>query len=225
MAAPLFLDGSCKMAPDNRFVLVVFDQAVYGNAVVSPRVPITKDMLSLTLVDGGDRATTCVISEITKVGGAPLAGGESSIWVYLAYDLDSDGIMTVQVNCPLADTIYNLAGVAMVDTENTGAITSRDLYHMGGMPVKTVDEEGLGMSVPCYIRGIKWLTPSAPTAGNRVTIKDFMTQVVLYDSIAPSTTRVSEYMPVECWCEGWECTDLDAGILYVYTSRPGQGPF
>ncbi len=109
------------------YVAVTFDEGVWGDAATS--TPITETDFSVTAFnDNGGRITGVTVSDVKLTNDLNPVGGESSFKLILDLTPDlASGIEDFVVSV-VASSVYDEAGNATPDTENTGSLILKDTY-------------------------------------------------------------------------------------------------
>ena len=115
--------ASGTLAADNSYVNIAMSEAVYNTSGGSGALEGAD--FALTFTQNSGNATDAGISTVTKTDGNPLVGGEETIRANLSITGTPSGVETVEIKAA-ATSIYNAVGIAMTDTETTGAKTLND---------------------------------------------------------------------------------------------------
>ncbi|OUM99264.1 MAG: hypothetical protein BAA02_13780 [Paenibacillaceae bacterium ZCTH02-B3] len=110
---------SATLAANNSYVDITFSEGVWGDD--SQGSAVEESDLNLVFSANGGTATNVEIASVTKTDGSPLAGGETTIRVYLTVTGTPDGKETIVIS-PAANSIYDAAGRVAPATVSTGVI-------------------------------------------------------------------------------------------------------
>ena len=104
----------------NTYVDLIFDSAVWGDAIQSS--PVSGSAFTLNFQQNGGIASNVTITSLTQDDGStPLAGGETTIRVHLNVTGTPDGNETIEIT-PLASNVFNASGDPQANTDTTGPI-------------------------------------------------------------------------------------------------------
>ena len=141
---PTITNGT--VANTNEYIDVTFSEGVYGDEIPgNGREILIINDFSLTFTQNGGTATEAIISDISKsdkeetplVEGEStdtdadadtresLVGGETIVRLWLTITGDPTGVETIEVS-PVADRLYDAAGLVMESSESTGTLSLRD---------------------------------------------------------------------------------------------------
>ncbi|MFH1361804.1 MAG: Ig-like domain-containing protein, partial [bacterium] len=111
------------VAPDNSSVVLVLNEGVYNTENGSGALDIND--FSITFTRNGGSATNATIGSLDDCFGGGLAGGESMVDANLSITGTPSGVETVEIKA-VADSIYDVVGNAMANTQTTNALTLAD---------------------------------------------------------------------------------------------------
>ncbi|MDD5503118.1 MAG: Ig-like domain-containing protein, partial [Candidatus Thermoplasmatota archaeon] len=165
ITAPTITLGT--LGANNVYIDVVFSEGVYG-AADGTTAPTAANLL-LTFTANGGSATAASISSVKKNDGTTaLAGGETTIRVFLTVTGVPSGVETVEIKPASAASVYDKAGNAALATTTTGAktlgTTTTDAPTSTDGPIVNAAEKAAGVHITVG------LGTSGAAAGNTLDI-------------------------------------------------------
>ncbi|GBF32082.1 surface adhesion protein [Desulfocucumis palustris] len=121
---------AASLASTNAYIDVTFDEGVYG--ATDGATALTAAKLALTFTRNGGTATNAVISSVKQndnIAEGPasaLAGGETTVRVFLTMTGTPSGVETIEVKPADGAAIYDKAGNAMSALQTTGVKNLND---------------------------------------------------------------------------------------------------
>ncbi|MPM07060.1 hypothetical protein SDC9_53364 [bioreactor metagenome] len=115
-AAPTIQSGT--LSADNTYVDITFSEGVYG--ADGGTTALTAPKFLLTFTQNSGTATNASIHSVKTNTGADLAGGETTVRVFLIITGTPNGLETIEINPATGTSIYDKGGNAMLSSQTSG---------------------------------------------------------------------------------------------------------
>jgi len=203
--------GTVTLAGDNTYIDLTFSKGVYGAADGTTALA-TADLAAVFTQNGGD-ATNVTISSVKKTDGTALAGGETTIRVFINITGTPSGVETVAIKPANGASVYDAVGNAMAAEQISALVT------LGDRISPTAGNGGIVTITSSDYRkiGLSWTA-----ATDNVTAQADLLYKVVYsitDNIATVDTAEANGVIAEDWTANLTsatATGLSTGTYYYF---------